>query len=108
MTREEGFKVLSYIIDIIEKRKDIKACLLNSVKILDEVLNLENLGFTKIVENDENKILNLFTVNGRLLLFKKSNLYNKYFEWYVDNVTFEEVKTIYAKCNIACKDIEYF
>ena len=43
------------------------------------VLDLERFGFTRVNENDENKILNLFTVSERLLLFKKSELYEKYF-----------------------------
>ena len=53
----------------------------------------------------ESKILNLFTVDGRLLLFKRSNLYSKYFEWYVENVTKEEVESIYAKHNMEFRDI---
>lgn len=105
MTREEGFKVLSYLTDFIEKRDDVEPCSLKSVMILDGVLDLERFGFTRVKENDENKILNLFTVSGRLLLFKKSELYPKYFEWYVENVTLEEVTSIYAKYNMEFRDI---
>lgn len=105
MTREEGFKVLSYLTDYIEKREDTESCSLKSVRTLDSVLDLERFGFKRIEENDENKILNLFTVSGRLLLFKKSELYPKYFEWYVENVTLEEVTTIYAKYNMEFRDI---
>lgn len=105
MTREEGFKVLSYLTDFIEKRKDTKPCSLKSVRTLDSILDLERLGFTRVKEDDENKILNLFTVSGRLLLFKKSKLYPKYFEWYTQNITLEEVTNIYAKYNIEFRDI---
>lgn len=105
MTREEGFKILSYFTDVIEKREDIDVGSFKSVKILDENINLGRIGFTKIKENDENKILNLFTVSGRVLLFKKSDLYQKYFEWYSKNVTKDEVKEIYAKYNMEFKDI---
>ena len=105
MSREEGFKVLSYLTDFIEKRDDINPCSLKSVKMLDNVLDLERFGFTRVNKDDENKILNLFTVSGRLLLFKKSKLYPKYFEWYVENVTLEEVTNIYAKYNMEFKDI---
>jgi len=105
MTREEGFKVLSYLTDFIEKRDDTEPCSLKSVRTLDGVLDLERFGFTRINEDDENKILNLFTVSGRLLLFKRSELYPKYFEWYVKNVTLSEVKKIYAKHNMTFKNI---
>jgi len=105
MTREEGFKVLSYLTDFIEKRYDVEVCSLKSVRTLDGVLDLERFGFKRVKETDENKILNLFTVSGRLLLFKKSELYNKYFEWYVENVTLEEVISIYSKYNMEFKDI---
>ena len=30
---------------------------------------------------------------------KLSDLYSKYFEWYVENVTLEEVTNIYSKYN---------
>ena len=75
MSREEGFKVLSYLTDFIEKRDDIEPCSLKSVRTLDSVLDLERFGFIRVKEDDENKILNLFTVGGRLLLFKRSELY---------------------------------
>lgn len=105
MSREEGFKVLSYLTDFIEKREDIEPCSLKSVRTLDGVLDLERFGFKRVKEDDENKILNLFTVSGRLLLFKRSKLYPKYFEWYVENVTLEEVTNIYAKYNMGFRDI---
>ena len=105
MTREEGFKVLSYFTDVIEKKEDIDVGSFKSVKTLDENIALGRIGFTKVKENDENKILNLFTVSGRVLLFKKSDLYQKYFEWYSENVTLNEVKEIYTKYNMEFKDV---
>ena len=105
MSREEGFKVLSYLTNFIEKTGDIEPCSLKSVMTLDKVLDLERFGFKRVIEYDENKILNLFTVRGRLLLFKRSKLYQKYFEWYVENVTLEEVTNIYAKLNMKFRNI---
>lgn len=107
MTREEGFKVLSYLTDFIEKREDTEPCSLKSVRTLDGVLDLERFGFTRIDEKDEDKILNLFTVSGRLLLFKKSELYTKYFEWYSEGITLEEVENIYNKYNMEFEDIKW-
>ena len=58
-----------------------------------------------VAYNHENKILNLFTVTGRLLLFQKSKLYPKYFEWYTEGVSKHEVKKIYEKLGLEFKDI---
>lgn len=55
MTREEGFKVLSYLIDYIEKRDDTESCPLKSVRILDNVLDLERFGFTRVEEKMKKK-----------------------------------------------------
>lgn len=38
-------------------------------------------------------------------MFKKSDLYQKYFEWYSENVTLNEVKEIYTKYNMEFKDV---
>ena len=90
MNREDAFKVLSYLTDFIERR-----------------LNLERLGFKRINETlDDNEVIDLFTVAGRVELFKRSKHYSKYFEWYVENVTFDEVKDIYHKCNIEFSDLQ--
>lgn len=105
MTREEGFKVLSYLTDFIEKRDDIEPCSFTSVRVLNDVLDLERFGFTRVLEKDDDKIVELFTVSGRLLLFKRSKLYPKYFEWYTEGVTLEEVTDIYAKYNMVFRDI---
>ena len=105
MSREDGFKVLSYLIDNVEKQKDVEPFSLNSVRTLDKVLDLERFGFRRVDEKDEEKILNLFTVTGRLLLFQKSKLYPKYFEWYTEGVSKHEVKKIYEKLGLEFKDI---
>ena len=105
MSREDGFKVLSYLTDDIEKQPDVGPYSLKSVRTLDKVLDLERFGFTRVEENDEDKILNLFTVTGRLLLFQKSKLYSKYFEWYTEGVSRREVQKIYANLGLEFKDV---
>ena len=77
MSREDAFKVLSYLTDYIERRDDVDPCSAKTVKILDSVLNLERFGFKKVEENNKNEIIDLFTVTGDLLMFKNSDLYNK-------------------------------
>ena len=105
MSREDGFKVLSYLTDFIEQRPDIKPCSMKSVNTLDEILKLERFGFDRDVEPNEN-VIDLFTVDGRVLLFKKNHeLYSKYFNWYMENVSKEEVEAIYQKCGLEFSDI---
>lgn len=105
MTREEAFKVLSYLTDFIERKDGIESCSFASVKMLNNVLDLERFGFKKVKEEDESKILDLFTISGRVALFKKSSMYQRYFEWYSKGVSREEVEEIYAKHNMPFEDI---
>lgn len=109
MTKEDAFKVLSYLTDYIEKDNNIAPASFKSVRILDGVLNIERLGFKRIDTNlssDSSDVINLFTISGRIRLFKKHNLYSKYFEWYKEGVTKEDVVQIYKNCNVEFYDLE--
>ncbi len=106
MSREDGFKVLSYLTDFIEKQQDLRPCSLKSVSTLNSVLDLERLGFKRInTEINDSEVIDLFTVSGRLLLFKNSRHYQKYFEWYTEGITLDEIKKIYGKCGIEFYDL---
>ena len=106
MSREDAFKVLSYLTNDIERKKNLEPCSYQSVSSLNEILNLQRLGFKKIGKNcDEKDIIDLFTISGRVLLFKESHYYSSYFEWYSENVTLTEVKNIYKKINIEFYDL---
>lgn len=109
MTKEDAFKVLSYLTDYIEKDNNIAPASFKSVRILDDVLNIERLGFKRVDTNlssDSSDVINLFTISGRIRLFKKHKLYNKYFEWYKEGVTKEDVVEIYKNCNVEFYDLE--
>ena len=106
MSREDGFKVLSYLTDFIEKQLNLTPCSYKSVSTLNSVLDLERLGFKRInADINDDDIIDLFTVSGRLLLFKNSKYYQKYFEWYTEGITYDEVKAIYDKCGIEFYDL---
>ena len=80
-------------------------CSLKSVNLLEDAINLERFGFERVeIENNKN-IVDLFTIEGRIKNFKISEYYSKYFNWYKENVTKEEVKNIYEKIGIEFKDI---
>lgn len=108
MSREDSFKVLSYLTDFIEKDSNLEACSYKSVEALNRVLDLERLGFKKVnikLEDNSDDVIDLFTIRGRILLFKQSKYYKKYFEWYTEGITLEEIKKIYKKCNIDFYDL---
>lgn len=74
MNREDAFKVLSYLTDYIEKTLNLRECSYESVRILNDVLDLDRLGFIKLdIDANRNldKIIDLYIVAGRILLFKK-------------------------------------
>lgn len=108
MSREDGFKVLSYLTDFIEKQLNLKPCSYKSVATLNKVLDLERLGFKRVmvsIQNYDSDVIDLFTVSGRILLFKNDKQYQKYFEWYTEGITFDEVKEIYSKCGMEFYDL---
>lgn len=107
MSREDGFKVISYLTDNVERKSGATPFTLNSVRIVDKVLDLERFGFRRVEEDNEDNILNLFTVTGRLLLFQKSKLYPKYFEWYTEGVSKKEVERIYANLGLEFEDVKW-
>ena len=105
MSREEGFKVLSYLTDYIEEKGNMKECSWKSVQTLDQVLDLERLGFTRVEEYQEEDVIDLFTVSGRVKRFMNTPYYQKYFEWYIPGVKKEEIVDIYNKLNMEFTDL---
>lgn len=105
MNREDAFKILSYLSDYIEADLRLKPCSYASVRMLNEVLNIPRLGFKKVAKSSTEEPIDLFTIKGRLLLFKQSPYYEKYFEWYTEGITFDEIKSIYQKYGIEFYDL---
>lgn len=108
MKREEAFKVLSYLSDFIEKKLHLESCSYNSVAALDKVIDLKRLGFRRLkikLDHNSPEVIDLYTITGRIKLFKDSNQYKKYFEWYTEGVTFDEVRNIYSRCGIEFYDL---
>jgi len=106
MTREEAFKVLSYLTDFIEKRDDIYEASWKSVGTLNGVLDIERFGFKRLeFTPTDDEIIDLFTIDGRIKRFKNSKYYEKYFNWYTKGITLKEVEEIYQKCGMTFKDL---
>ena len=104
MTIEEGFKVLSYFIDLIEQNNNLQECSLTAVNMLEDIINLESFGFERIDDSSSN-IVDLFTIQGNVNKFKTSEYYSRYFNWYKEHISKEEIENIYKKIGIEFKDI---
>lgn len=106
MSRTDAFKVISYLTSYIERVLKLEEGSKKSVSCVNNALDLERLGFKKVDGIKEDEIIDLFTVTGRILLFKtKDPRYSKYFDWYTENVTLNEVQTIYANCGMNFYDL---
>lgn len=101
MTREDGFKVLSYFLTAMSIRQNMRTSSYDLISKLDKILSMKSLGFKRVSTNyiTDEDIIDLFTVEGRLLLFKMSDYYPNFFEWYTPNVTTEEINEIFKKCS---------
>lgn len=95
MTREEGFLVLSYLIDLLEKKGKTGECSLKAINMLEDLIKSENSKFQRVNSNDCSEVIDLYTIEGRTKNFIISEHYPKYFNWYKENVTKEDVKNIY-------------
>ena len=120
MTVENACKVVSYLSELVEQKHKLEPASPRSVSLVDN--ELEHYGFVRIkdgwsgwihgscfytsraielsptlqrVYNQGNGAVDLFTVGGDLKLFKRTNLYNRYFEWFTSGITKDEIKDIY-------------
>ena len=97
-SEKDAFKVISYFFDHTQyETGEYRCCCETTEKLI-------TTGFKQIddVQNNEYDIVDLFSVistdNGTL--FKKSEYYKDYFEWYSFGVTKEEIEEIYSKNNM--------
>lgn len=121
MTKEDAYKVISYLSETIEKENNIEPASRESMqevaKILPKFGFKELSGSSKTKANHYhsvssgnpyyNKIADgieevfgsfatpLYTIGGDVKEFEKSDLYKDYFDWFTPNVSYEEVKQIY-------------
>ena len=101
MSQVEGLKILSYLIDLIEKNNNIKNRNINSVESLNNIIKEKNSIFKTIHKNiKDDNVIDLFVVIGKMELFRNTKYNNKYFEWYYPNVSTNEIDRICKKNNI--------
>lgn len=121
MTVQDACKVVSYLSDLVEKRNNLEPACEQSVILVSHML--EDYGFKKIETKSKGRfhsvsyydsqristelspckkiegVVDLFSVDGNFDIFKKSDLSDRYFEWYTEGVTNQEVANIYKNIN---------
>ena len=128
MNIEDTCKIVSYLSEKVEKTYNLEPASLKSVQMVSGLL--EKYGFVKIggywhgvlhgtvfnyneavklsapikrvynYTKDDNYV-DLFSVGGDFDLFKNTPLYHRYFNWFVKNVSEEDIKNIYNNLNIS-------
>ena len=126
MTINDACKVISYLSEKVEKANKLEPASENSVAKTSAIL--EQYGFKKVDETNkghyhcvqecrpfatiktnlptsqsQQQVVNLLTVGGDFDVFKKSDLYAKYFDWFYEDTKQQEVEEIYA--SIGQKDM---
>lgn len=124
MSLNDICKVISYLSDYVEETFDIEPASMESVARTSTTL--EQFGFTriptnnrgyihitsdyyrgrKLIRNDKyspipaiDGVVDLFTVEG-FDHFKNSDLYDRYFNWYEEATSQEEIQSIYDKLGL--------
>ena len=122
MSIENACKVVSYLSELVEQKNKLEPACPRSVSLVDN--ELERYGFIRIkdswsgyihstcyytsraiellptlqrVYNQGNGVVDLFSIGGDFKLFKRTNLYNRYFEWFTSGITKDEIKDIYSQ-----------
>lgn len=120
MSMKDACKVISYLSVMVENKYNIEPATEKSVTMVSKIL--ADYGFEEIcgygqthihtvlaldypfsriptkIEQSCSKIdgvADLFTINADFKLFEKTDLHNRYFEWFTDGVTKQDVEKIY-------------
>lgn len=120
MSIEDACKVISYLTEKIEDENDLTPACENSVALTSNILS--DYGFEMIKTSNSghfhttshipltivdiapflackrfNGVLDLFTIGGDPQIFKKTKLYDRYFNWFTEGVTKQDIENIYEK-----------
>lgn len=119
---EEACKIVSYLSEKIERENDLEPACERSVALTSQILQeygfLKMKGFnhghyhvtgkfprrkagTALLSSEKiDGVVDLITVAGNPILFKQSEIYNRYFDWFTGKVSETEIRYIYEKAGI--------
>ena len=118
MSYEEANKVVSYLSEKLEKEKKLEPACMKSVGAVASIL--EDYGFKKVSNNasythktlsrfpsKDNLSINeiygvkyLWTVGGDFRLFKRTDYMDRYYEWFREGISQDEIIEIYENCRL--------
>ena len=118
MTFEDAFKVVSYLSDKVETENELNPASEESVVMVSQML--DKYGFSRVEGEEKGPyhaiceyrpfykikpafpvgekiegVVDLFTVGGDFKIFKKTDLYDRYFDWYIEGISQQEIADIY-------------
>lgn len=119
---EEACKIASYLSEKVERENNLEPACEQSVALTSQIL--QEYGFMKLKGYNHghyhvkgkfprrktgtallssekiNGVVDLITIDGDPIIFKQSEIYNRYFDWFTANVSETEIKYIYEKAGI--------
>ena len=121
MSIEDACRVVSYLSEKVESENNLEPASEKSVAMVSKLLT--TYGFEKVESKEKGYyhavsdykpfekirtnflpaceeikgVVDLFTVGGDFKVFKKSDLYDRYFDWFTEGITKQEVEDIYKK-----------
>ena len=121
MSIEDSCRVVSYLSEKVESENNLEPASEKSVSMVSKILT--TYGFEKVESHEKGYyhsvsdynpfeklrtnflpaceeiegVVDLFTVGGDFKVFKKSDLYDRYFDWFTEGITKQEVEDIYKK-----------
>lgn len=120
MTMEQACKVVSYLSEFVEKKNNLEPASNQSVREVSHVL--EDYGFVRdeniapvyvhftadknyirkpaMQETGIQGVADLITYGGDSGCFKRSDIYPRYFNWFVPGVKKSEIDTIYKNLDV--------
>lgn len=98
ISREDSFKLLSFVIDETRRKAKKEESFIDSLIKVDKVL--PSLGFTKVPFGSFSRPVDLFIIEGDKRCFTHTKDYQRYFDWYKENISKEEAEEIFDKMQI--------
>ena len=93
---EYVFALISFIKDLVNREYPKYTRLSNKAILIDSLI--EYFGFERVTQTiEEEKVTELFLITGIIRKFKESNYYEKYINWYIPNITYEEIILIHKQ-----------
>ena len=100
ISNKDALKIISYLSDVAKNQLFARENHLLKAIILNRELDNEDLKIEKLDKCEEYLITDLYIVDGNKTLFKMSKDYNTYFNWYIPNVSYEDIIDICNKYNL--------